>query len=183
MSLAPGVRPLLVFAYGNPSRGDDALGPCLIERLEARQRGGAFRQVDLLTDFQLQVEHALDLQGRELVVFADAASNGPEPFSFEPLLPEPETGYTTHAMTPGAVLRVFQQVMQQDPPPARLLAIRGYRFDLGQPLSDAASRNLEEATSYLSRLLGEDEKDRLAPAPSPLRVWLESVPSLRKGSS
>jgi hypothetical protein len=79
MSLAAQTRPVLVFAYGNPSRGDDALGPLLIERLEERQRAGALTRVDLLTDFQLQVEHALDLRGRERVIFAEAAASGPEP--------------------------------------------------------------------------------------------------------
>ena len=153
MSGAQQVRPVLVFGYGNPSRGDDALGPLLIEHLEERQPEGGLGQVDLLTDFQLQIEHALDLQGRELVVFVDAASNGSEPFSFEPILPERDVGYTTHAMTPGAVLRVFEQVTRQDAPPARLLAIRGYAFDLGSPVSDAASRNLSEATDYLTQLL------------------------------
>ena len=49
--------PLLVFGYGNPSRGDDALGPALVDWLRRQRRGGA--EVELLTDFQLQIEHAL----------------------------------------------------------------------------------------------------------------------------
>lgn len=148
---------MLVFAYGNPSRGDDALGPLLIERLAERQRAGALQQVDLLTDFQLQVEHALDLQGRELVVFVDAAASGPEPFSFHPVRPEPDAGYTTHAMVPGAVLRVFEQVTREDSPPVWLLAIRGYAFDLGSPASTGADANLSQAIEHLLRLLGEWE--------------------------
>ncbi|MDP2785684.1 MAG: Ni/Fe hydrogenase, partial [Sulfurimicrobium sp.] len=61
--------PLLVFGYGNPSRGDDALGPLLLEQLAALN----LPHVELLTDFQLQVEHAVDLQGRERVLFIDAS--------------------------------------------------------------------------------------------------------------
>ena len=154
MSAVPGIRPLLVFAYGNPSRGDDALGPLLIERLAEWQRAGELQQVDLLTDFQLQVEHALDLQGRVLVVFVDAAASGPEPFSFQRVRPEKDVGYTTHAMAPGAVLRVFEQVTRKDAPPAWLLAIRGYAFDLGSPLSAAAAANLSQSIDHLSRTLG-----------------------------
>ena len=30
------VKPVLIFTWGNPSRGDDALGPLFLERLEAR---------------------------------------------------------------------------------------------------------------------------------------------------
>lgn len=147
---SPGrVRPILVFAYGNPSRGDDALGPLLIEHLEARQRANQLQQVELLTDFQLQVEHALDLRGRAFVVFVDASSTGPEPYSLEPVLPEQEVGYTTHAMTPGAVLRVFEQITGESPPPAHLLAIRGYAFDLGSPLTQTARENLAKAAELM----------------------------------
>jgi len=146
---APQNRSLLVLACGNPSRGDDALGPLLIERLEALQRAGELDQVDLLVDFQLQIEHILDLQGRELVVFVDAAANGPEPFSFEPVQAEQEIGYTTHAMTPGALLRVFKQIRDEDPPAMRLLAIRGYAFDLGSSISGLALENLKKAIDHL----------------------------------
>lgn len=155
MSAVPGVRPTLVFACGNPSRGDDSLGPLLVEHLAERQQAGELPQVDLLIDFQLQVEHALDLQGRELVVFVDAAASGPEPFSFLPVRPESDAGYTTHAMAPGALLRVFEQVTQEGIPSAWLLAIRGYAFDLGDPVSTAADTNLALAIEYLLRLLRE----------------------------
>jgi len=147
-------RPVLVLACGNPSRGDDALGPLLVERLEERQRAGELGQVDLLTDYQLQIEHALDLQGRELVIFVDASANGPEPFSFELIRPDRDTGYTTHAMTPGALLRVFEQIAEGDAPKTRLLAIRGYAFDLGTSMSQAARENLDRALGYLLPLLG-----------------------------
>ncbi len=149
MNLAPQIRPILIFAYGNPSRGDDALGPLLSERLEERQRAGGLEQVALLTDFQLQVEHALDLQGREQVIFVDATAEGTEPFSLMSVHPEPVAGYSTHAMTPGAVLRIFEQITRDSAPMAYLLAIRGYSFDLGNPLSDAAEANLAQAIDYL----------------------------------
>lgn len=120
-----------------------------------QQARGRLSRVDLLSDYQLQVEHALDLRGRALVVFADAASTGPEPFSFERLVPEREVGYTTHGMTPGAVLRVYEQVTGEVPPPAHILAIRGYAFDLGGALTGAASENLSKATEMMVNLAGE----------------------------
>lgn len=64
--------PILIIGIGNPSRGDDALGPLAIERLEALDLAG----VELLTDFQLQVEYALDLAGRRRVIFVDASVSG-----------------------------------------------------------------------------------------------------------
>ena len=35
----PAKRPLLLLAIGNPSRGDDALGPAFLERVEAEHAG------------------------------------------------------------------------------------------------------------------------------------------------
>jgi len=147
------IRPVLVFGYGNPSRGDDALGPLLIERLEVRQRAGELQQVELLTDFQLQVEHALDLAGRELAVFVDAAASGDEPFSFSRAAPEKDASYTTHAMSAGAVLRVYENTTGEIPPPTWLVAVRGYAFDLGAPLSLRARSNLDSAEAQLLEFL------------------------------
>ncbi|EGV16609.1 hydrogenase maturation protease [Thiocapsa marina 5811] len=146
---------MLILACGNPSRGDDALGPLLIERLNL-DPDLARCGIETLTDFQLQIEHVLDLQGREHVIFVDAAASGPEPFAFLPLPPSPEVSFSTHALAPGTLLRLFRQVTGETPPPARLLAIRGYGFALGAPLSEQASDNLDRAERFLIRLLRAD---------------------------
>ena len=65
------VAPLLVFGWGNLSRGDDALGPLCVERLRATVAQAA--NIEYLDDYQLQIEHALDLVGRQRVLFVDAA--------------------------------------------------------------------------------------------------------------
>ena len=140
-----GVRPLLVFAWGNPSRGDDALGPALLELLACRQEKGDFSNVELLTDFQLQVEHALDLQGRQRVLFIDASVSAQAPCALSALQPERDTSYTTHAMSPAAVLAVYEQINDEAPPPAYMLSIRGYEFELGQSLTPQACVNLQDA--------------------------------------
>ena len=140
---------LLVFGYGNPSRGDDALGPELLTRLEdERTRRPDWADIDLLTDFQLQVEHALDLEGRGLALFIDASVACAAPFAFSRLHPEKDTSYTSHALSPAAVLHVWQQVKGVPPPPSFLLTVRGYSFELGEPLSLAARENLEAAYRF-----------------------------------
>jgi len=46
--------PRLIFTYGNPSRGDDALGPAMFDLLEKHKlETGKLVDVDLLTDFQI----------------------------------------------------------------------------------------------------------------------------------
>lgn len=144
----------LIFAWGNPSRGDDALGPALIARLEAsRPAHPEWGKLALLTDFQLQPEHALDLEGRERVLFVDASVSCASPYAFDRLQPSPDFGYTTHAMKPEALLAVFRQVTGREPPPAWLLSVRGAAFDLGEPLGAEAAANLEAAAGFVESLL------------------------------
>ena len=143
--------PLLIFGYGNPSRGDDAIAPLLLSRLEALN----LPQVELITDFQLQVEHALDLEGRELALFIDASVAAPPPYAFTRLQASRDASYTSHEMTPAAVLHVYRQIHQNEPPPCYLLAVRGEFFDLGAPLSEAAAQNAEAAFGLLGKLCRE----------------------------
>ena len=147
--LQPSPNPDLIFTWGNPSRGDDALGPALYELLQQEDLNG----VDLLTDFQLQIEHSIDLEGRERVLFVDASTSASAPFEIIRLQPEQDASYTTHAMSPQALLSVYQQVNGCAPPPAWLLSIRGYEFGLGLPLSSAANKHLLAAFKHIKELI------------------------------
>ncbi len=147
-------QPILVFGYGNLSRGDDALGPMLLDFIE---REFALARIDILSDFQLQVEHALDLRGRERVLFVDAAVNQLEPFEFSRLQPARDRSYSSHAMSPAAVLQVYLSIFGEQPPPAYLLSIAGTSFELGEGLSDFAAKNLSEACRFAVRLFDPAE--------------------------
>ena len=150
MNSRPSPAPVLIFTYGNPSRGDDALGPAMFDMLEAHKRSnGNLTDMDLLTDFQLQIEHAIDLEGRDCILFIDAGVSCPEPFDLQQLRPERDDSFTTHAMSPASVLSVYQQINNCDPPPAYLLTIRAYEFGLGLPMSEAATENLHNAFQYI----------------------------------
>lgn len=138
--------PTLVLSWGNPSRGDDALGPLFTEHFATlAARHPEWGEVECLTDFQLQVEHALDLQGRQRVLFVDASLDAPAPFSLQRIAPARDGSFTTHAMSPQSVLAVFAEIDEGATPPSWLLAIRGDRFELGEPLSEAAAENLVAA--------------------------------------
>jgi len=142
--------PVLIFSYGNPSRGDDALGPAIFDLLDQRQRQTRdLDDVDLLTDFQLQIEHAVDLENRQYVLFIDADVSCAEPFELRPLQAERDDSFTTHAMSPAAVLAVYEQINKNAAPPAYLLTIRAYEFGLGVPMSAAAGKNLQQAFQYV----------------------------------
>lgn len=137
--------PLLVLGWGNASRGDDALGPAFVERLRALVDG---RLVECLDDFQLQVEHALDLVGRERVLFVDASLRCAAPFEVSRLQPARDRSFSTHAMSPAAVLQVYRELQRTEPPPSTLLAIRGEHFELGEPPRPQALAHLDAAVAW-----------------------------------
>lgn len=143
------VGPVLVFAIGNESRGDDALGPLLARRLA---EGLDPRQVEVLEEYQLQVENTLDMAGRQLVLFLDAGHGTPPPFTFYRASPQSPSGHSTHAVAPEALLGVYHQVNGEAPPPAFILCIAGEAFELGEPLSAAAAQHLTEALAFACAL-------------------------------
>lgn len=157
--------PLVVFAVGNPSRGDDAIGPIICGRLAKwLENEHLSDRVELIEDFQLNVEHALDLQGRELALFIDAGENTPAPFIFGQIYPSTATGHTTHALPPQAVLQVYRQMEGEEPPPAFVLCVRGENFELGEPLTVAAESHAALAFEQLKSLCRQVVPEKWATA-------------------
>jgi hydrogenase maturation protease len=109
-------------------------------------------ELTLLTDFQLQVEHVLDLKDQDLVLLVDAHLTTPPPFCFERVAPDPVPSFSTHWVSPGTLLKVAQD-LQDKPPPTYLLGIRGYQYELGDPLTAEAQAHLEDAIRQVLALL------------------------------
>ncbi len=143
--------PVVVIAWGNPSRGDDALGPEFLCRAESIATH-AHDTFEFVTDFQLQPEHATDLEGRDLALFVDASRALADPIAFNELKPQRDATFTTHGMSPSGVLAAFRAAFDRDPPPAFQLAIAGVGFELGDPISETAMRNLDAALTLFTRL-------------------------------
>jgi hydrogenase maturation protease len=151
-------KPVLLLGYGNPSRSDDALGVLLLEQLPET----CLQSVDLLTDFQLQIEHALDLKNRQLVLFADASVANTKPIAFSQLQAVYDNSYTTHAMSPAAVMQVYQDIEKTAPPPCFLLTMQAVQFELGEGLSETATNSLQQAVDFVQKLFAQPD----------LSVWL-----------
>lgn len=143
------ITPVLVFGYGNPGRGDDALGVLAAEALAALH----LPHVECLTDMQLQVEHVTDLVGRERILFVDADVNCSPPYVLETVTAQQDDSYSSHAMTPAALLYAFRQVYDRDAPPAQVLRIRGYSFGLGEGLSAQGQTHLNAVQSVISTVI------------------------------
>ncbi|MBI5660008.1 MAG: hydrogenase maturation protease [Nitrosomonadales bacterium] len=146
--------PILIFATGNESRGDDALAPLLLRRLDAWLRSeGRAGDFELIEDFQLQIEHVMDMAGRELVLLVDAGMDTPAPHTFYRVRVDASRNLYSHALTPEALLAVYPQVCREVLPPVFALCIRGEQFELGAALSPAAESRLETAMEFARGLL------------------------------
>lgn len=139
---------LTIFAVGNESRGDDALGPRLLEQASVLGPAGA----RLVGDFQLQVELVCDIEDAALVLFIDAGEGTPAPFVFWEETPRAGKG-ASHALEPAELLEVYARVYRRPPPPAFVLCVAGEDFTLGASLSAAAQGHLGLAQNFLSDLL------------------------------
>ena len=146
---------LVVFGWGNVSRGDDGVGPLLLARIEQSGWDDAL----LIEDYQLQLEHALDLEAADLALFIDAGTGTPAPFSFREIFAREGMTHASHALAPESVLAVFVQVIGKTPPPAFLLCVRGETFELGAGLSPEGAARLELAWDFLERLRQEPKAE------------------------
>ncbi|MDT8407316.1 MAG: hydrogenase maturation protease [Methylococcales bacterium] len=144
------LSPFLILGYGNRSRGDDALGGLFLDAIAPQLDN---RQFEILEDFQLNIEHALDINGRQLVLLVDAALDLNAPYRFSEVKPLAELGYTSHAMSPEALLALCQRLEPATLPPVFLLAIEGRDFALGAELGATAHENLRQALHFAGLLL------------------------------
>jgi hydrogenase maturation protease len=140
---------ILFIGYGNPGRLDDGLGPAFAARIEAASLKG----ITVEADYQLAVENAFDVSKHDIVIFADAAVKGMEPFFFKEVRSRSPMSLSSHSVSPEAVL-FFAEQMFQSKARAYVLGIRGYEFnEYEERLSERAKTNLEEAFQFVTNLI------------------------------
>lgn len=137
---------VLLLCYGNTAREDDGLGPLLAEAAAALDLPG----LTVETDYQLNIEYAATVAQYDAVVFADAAADGPEPFSFAVVEPKAEGGVSTHSVSPAGIMHLARLHFRAQTA-GYVLAIRGYSFAMfTETLTDRARANLDAAVAFLS---------------------------------
>jgi hydrogenase maturation protease len=152
-----GKPPILVLAVGNPSRGDDAVGPLLAEQLctwLARHPDIA-PWVEVICEQQWMVEHALDLPGRSRVLMVDARLADTSPaIGLVSVAPRPSAWpVNSHHSSPGQLLALCNTLLDTAPPPASLLTLTGHDFSLGAGLSVATQAHMHEAWQAMEEWL------------------------------
>lgn len=148
---------LLIIAYGNTLRGDDAAGPVLGELIErcCRQRS---IEAQLLVCHQLTPELVTELiyPGIAQVLFCDTRMANPGDhnlaIAFKPL--EPSGGCTTigHHLSPETLLLLAKGLYQCEIP-AWQVTVPGYTFEVGQSFSRSTRQALDDAEPLVESFL------------------------------
>jgi hydrogenase maturation protease len=149
---------LTVLAWGNISRGDDAAGPLLAEKIQQLNLDGVVLQEDL----QLNIEHVMDLHSQTPVLFIDASCKPENGFYLEKISAEPDSSISTHSVSPGALLHLYEKTNHSTAPEAFMLHISGKEFGLGKAVSQHAQSALELAWEYLQALFSLPQEQWLS---------------------
>ncbi|MCP4994818.1 MAG: hydrogenase maturation protease [Gammaproteobacteria bacterium] len=147
-------KKVLVLGCGNPARGDDGVGPALINLLEQAD----FTRVEIRLDYQLRVEDALDIGNFQQVIFVDASKDARPPFEFNALtMDQLPTALDTHSTSPEALLYLAKTLFGAETP-ASILAIRGYAFEpFVESITPQAKKNLVLAFDHLSQIISRQD--------------------------
>lgn len=142
---------ILVYGYGNPGREDDGLGPLFIDSLEKSECPLESR-IELHSSYQLNIEDALLVSGKDLVIFVDASREDIDDFSFSEVQAASRLSFFTHGLEAGDVLGLASKLYNRRPA-AYLLGIKGYSWEPVESLTPGARENLQKALSFLRREL------------------------------
>lgn len=140
----------LLYGYGNPGRQDDGLGVELALRLENDEH--LSRYVDVDYNYQLNIEDALTVSEYDLVIFADAALTIDTPYEFKKIQPAHTITFTTHELSAESILALCQDLYNKKPE-SYMLAIRGYEWEMGLPMTEKAKCNLNDAYTFLTEFI------------------------------
>jgi len=175
-----------VIFIGNPSRGDDGVGPLLFQEMEDWLNGRKNVEsgldnngVQLIDTFQLEPELCCDIENTEALILVDASTAiAPSPWieKIPHIAPVPEKEpkesaplpVWTHSMPPVSLLMLFTQLYHKPAPSSYILHIPGQTFELGAALSSQVSDHKAWCLDFLKKCCQtHSSKD--------LQVFIESV--------
>ncbi len=149
-------RSILIYAYGNPGRQDDGLGNRLVEAIEPWINEEGLENVEVDSNFQLNIEDADNIRDKDVVVFVDASIEDIEEYQLDVVEPsEGRSEFTMHAASPAYILALCIKLYNKHPE-TYLLQIRGYEWEFQEILSEKAENNLKAALSFLKEKISTD---------------------------
>ena len=147
------IKTKLIIAYGNPYRNDDGVGHYVANEIQKWADREKINKITIITAYQLDLDMTEDISLAESVFFLDAHV---EEYSPEIVIDKIEAkktnGFTTHVFTPADLMALVNQLYNQNPP-ATLISIPGYNFDMGEKLTFETKEKADRATDKLKHFL------------------------------
>lgn len=160
----PDDKQILIYAYGNPGRQDDGLGNRFVEKIGEWIRKENLPNIDRESNYQLNIEDAETISGKDIVIFVDASDEDIEDFRLSEVTPsEGRPEFTTHAASPSFILTLCRRLFNKYPR-TYLLQIRGYKWEFMEGLSAGAEKNLAMALDFIQKKLTD-------------KMFLEEIPT------
>ncbi len=154
----------VLFCIGNVARQDDGLGWAFADAIEQSElfKGEIYR------NYQLNIEDAETASNAETVVFVDAfQGEAEEGFIFEECKADGKITFTTHALSPYAILALTNDLFQKFPQ-AYVLKIKGESWELGREMLPETKESLRKAITYFKEILKDNKVSKLFPQTSPI---------------
>lgn len=143
---------ILVYGYGNPGREDDGLGIELVKRLENWSKLSGLKGIEFDSNYQLNIEDAGIISEKDVVIFADASNEEIDDFIFTEVSGESEVSFTTHAASPGYIVKLCTDLFGKSPR-VYLMHIKGYQWEFRESISEKAENNLQKAFDFIKDYL------------------------------
>lgn len=141
-----------MYGYGNPGREDDGLGIELVKKLEAWSKQSGLQGIKCDSNYQLNIEDAEIISGKDVVIFADASTEEIDDFILTEVTGESEATFTTHAASPGYIVKLCTELFGKCPR-VYLLHIKGYQWEFREQISEKAEHNLNNAYEFMKDYL------------------------------
>lgn len=148
---------ILIYGYGNPGRQDDGLGPALVDHLKEWIRRENISNVELDSDYQLNVEDSLTISEKDIVVFVDASIEDIDDYCLTKVSPEgSKIEFTMHAVSASFILDLCNKLYNKNPD-TYLLHIKGYEWDFKEELTEKANGNLNAALTFIKERITDPD--------------------------
>lgn len=144
---------ILIYGYGNPGRQDDGLGIKFTESMEEWANKNNRTDLSFENNYQLNIEDSFLISEKDLVIFADASIEELDSFIITQIEPsDAKVEFTMHAVSAAYIVDLCQKLYNKKPP-AYLMHIKGYEFELQEGLTQSAQDNLGKALAFMQKKL------------------------------
>lgn len=145
---------VLAIGYGNRLRGDDGVGPAVVERLGRLFTSKQDKQLRVLAVQQLTPELAAEIADSDVVWFVDAWANGRE-LTIQRLSLASSPPFLDHGWSPSILLYLAKALYGAEPIAYHLL-IPAIQFDYGETFSELACSGVKGAIRAIASAVEKD---------------------------